>query len=163
MASNTAGSGADRWQCQKCCKSNSAEFNTCRCGVRKCDGWCASCQDIVYPHKKYCKCVTDCIDIKPADNMKMLNGDWVCPSCKTPQFATRVKCRWENCDGKRPSVSFNSPVPSTQAAHGPVQQVDSRHLAATHLRGDWDCSSCGRHQFARNMKCRDCGAEKHTM
>lgn len=162
MASNTARSGAGRWQCQKCCKSNSAEFNTCRCGVRRGDGWCRDCQDIIYPHKKYCRCVTDICDIKPADNMHFLNGDWVCPSCKTPQFAKRVKCRWANCDGKRPSVCFTSSVPPTQAAHEPAPNMDSRYLASTHLKGDWDCSSCGSHQFARGTTCRDYGAEKHA-
>eukprot|EP00444_Apocalathium_aciculiferum_P017590 CAMPEP_0183455500 /NCGR_PEP_ID=MMETSP0370-20130417/126809_1 /TAXON_ID=268820 /ORGANISM="Peridinium aciculiferum, Strain PAER-2" /LENGTH=61 /DNA_ID=CAMNT_0025647091 /DNA_START=45 /DNA_END=227 /DNA_ORIENTATION=+ len=26
--------------------------------------------------------------------------------------------------------------------------------------GDWNCSSCGDHQFARNAACRKCGAAK---
>lgn len=92
--------------------------------------------------------------------MNFLNGDWACPSCKTLQFARRVKCRYEYCDGIRPSVSFTSPIPPTQAAHKHASKVDSRHLASTHLKGDWDCSWCGLHQFARNVKCRDCGARK---
>ena len=160
MASNTTESVAGRWKCEKCQKYNTSEYNTCRCGVRKGDRWCVNCQDIIYAHKKYCKCVGDWNSRKPADNMIMLNGDWICPSCQSPQFARRDKCRFTNCDGKRPSVSQASTASPTQAAHGPVLNKDARHLAATHLKGDWDCSACGRHQFARNTKCRDCGADK---
>jgi len=28
------------------------------------------------------------------------------------------------------------------------------------MEGDWNCASCGDHQFARNMACRKCGAPK---
>merc|ERR1711862_461372 len=30
----------------------------------------------------------------------------------------------------------------------------------TFTAGDWNCSKCGDHQFARNMSCRKCGAPK---
>lgn len=142
MASNTAGSGAGRWQCQKCRTSNSAGFNTCKCGVRRGDNDHVYWQDLIYPTKKY------------------PNGDWDCPLCGTLQFARRPTCRWTNCNGKRPGVYFTSSAPPTQAAHEPAPNVDSRHPASTHLKGDWDCSSCGSHQFARRTTCRDCGAEK---
>lgn len=94
---------------------------------------------------------------KGGGSAPMMEGDWICGSCGDHQFARNLACR--KCgapreEGQEPESAV-IPVPArlkqameTGSSNAPVEQ------------GDWFCSSCGDHQFARNVACRKCGAPR---
>lgn len=84
----------------------------------------------------------------------MRPGDWICGNCAFHNYARNSNCR--RCSAERgcggPSAAAAALAASTQSSGG--------YGGAALLPGDWICSSCGDHQFARNSGCRSCGAAK---
>lgn len=76
------------------------------------------------------------------------DGDWNCPSCGDHQFARNVLCR--RCGTARPGGEAGAPEPAGDV----LLQVGA---PLEFKNGDWNCSKCGDHQFARNAACRRCG------
>lgn len=77
-------------------------------------------------------------------------GDWFCPKCGDLQFARNSSCR--KCSTPKPSGA------GLNEESGPTALVSSNHQKM--MPGDWLCYKCGDLQFARNSKCRQCGAPK---
>lgn len=79
-------------------------------------------------------------------------GDWYCPSCRDLQFARNPKCR--RCETPNPDPGAS--LAAMPASSAPVAQVAPGSL----MPGDWVCTQCGDHVFARNPQCRRCGTAK---
>eukprot|EP00929_Paragymnodinium_shiwhaense_P093012 TRINITY_DN5304_c0_g1_i1.p1 TRINITY_DN5304_c0_g1~~TRINITY_DN5304_c0_g1_i1.p1 ORF type:complete len:393 (-),score=78.63 TRINITY_DN5304_c0_g1_i1:102-1280(-) len=83
----------------------------------------------------------------------MRPGDWRCPKCRDHQFARNTTCR--RCGESKP------PGIETPAAKMAEAKPAARTLRPEELPpGDWLCPECNDHQFARNLRCRRCNAEK---
>ena len=77
-------------------------------------------------------------------------GDWICAQCGDFQFARNFRCR--RCNAPKPGTS------SFSDRGGDRRQGGSYGGSFGGGRpGDWECPSCGDHQFARNTNCRRCG------
>eukprot|EP00927_Polykrikos_kofoidii_P082784 TRINITY_DN8325_c0_g1_i1.p1 TRINITY_DN8325_c0_g1~~TRINITY_DN8325_c0_g1_i1.p1 ORF type:complete len:584 (+),score=60.77 TRINITY_DN8325_c0_g1_i1:71-1822(+) len=113
-------------------------------------------------------------------------GDWECPGCGDHQFARNTQCR--RCAEPKPSSvgyygaavagnkNFGSAPPRPSSTPQGYEGSDRdggckdsfSHPVVTPgrgpqgLPGDWICGQCGDLQFARNLKCRRCQADKPT-
>ncbi len=87
----------------------------------------------------------------------MRPGDWMCPGCGEHKYARKTECI---CGAKRPVAV--QPVTPVRLAGAPAttQPVTASRQQGALKPGDWNCPACGDHQFARNAKCRQCGAAK---
>eukprot|EP00931_Biecheleriopsis_adriatica_P107248 TRINITY_DN8159_c0_g1_i1.p1 TRINITY_DN8159_c0_g1~~TRINITY_DN8159_c0_g1_i1.p1 ORF type:complete len:543 (+),score=50.03 TRINITY_DN8159_c0_g1_i1:80-1708(+) len=88
--------------------------------------------------------------------MPFKEGDWECPNCGDHNFARNTSCR--KCgtpkDGAPRASAFHSRgEPPRERGLGPPPRV-------TFKEGDWECSNCGDHNFARNTSCRKCGTPR---
>ncbi|CAE7525985.1 unnamed protein product [Symbiodinium natans] len=85
--------------------------------------------------------------------MDFKEGDWHCSQCGDHQFARNATCR--KCgaprDGGGRGGRMMQAVPPPAARGG---------CGGDYKQGDWTCSDCGDHQFARNASCRKCGAPR---
>jgi predicted RNA-binding Zn-ribbon protein involved in translation (DUF1610 family) len=116
----------------------------------------------------------------------MRPGDWVCKSCGDHQFAKNQNCR--KCNAPKPKDMSGSMMPGMvggnivgngsdlasmmmQAmasmmggnlggnAGGNMGGMMGSNMGGANMKpGDWHCSKCGDHNFARNTNCRKCGA-----
>jgi len=90
----------------------------------------------------------------------MKPGDWLCPSCGDHQFARNMTCR--KCGAANPSGGGGGGGGEWQAMMGAMMGAMGGGAAAgmggNMKPGDWLCSQCGDHQYARNATCRKCGA-----
>lgn len=69
---------------------------------------------------------------------KTFHADWDCPQCGLKQvFGSRDKCPSCGCFRSKAKMSKKP--------------------------GDWDCSSCGKHNFAKRDRCYACGKEKSVV
>lgn len=85
-----------------------------------------------------------------ASGVEAKAGDWVCEACGDLQFARNNTCRM--CGAPRPKASYTLNVGKPGGkAEGKAQGMKP---------GDWICDSCGDMNFARNVTCRKCGAER---
>merc|ERR1719203_1068802 len=83
----------------------------------------------------------------PANAMQ---GDWMCTNCGEHNFARNVACR--KC-GAPKVAGYGGAGMGMGMAMGKGMYQDAKP-------GDWVCTSCGDHNFARNEACRKCGAPK---
>eukprot|EP00438_Fugacium_kawagutii_P002379 Skav201008 [mRNA] locus=scaffold991:271039:287091:- [translate_table: standard] len=77
-------------------------------------------------------------------------GDWNCKACGDLQFARNTKCR--RCGADKPSEEELANAPPVRYNVAP----DGRPMRP----GDWICTNCGDHNFAKNAQCRKCGTAK---
>jgi hypothetical protein len=85
-------------------------------------------------------------------------GDWVCPGCHDLQFAKNTTCR--RCHSMKPgSGPAGMMLPGGGLVTGGYGSAPHQQM----LAGDWICSRCRDHQFARNVSCRRCGAPRDGM
>lgn len=166
------------WMCASCGDHQFARNAECRkCGAanpgggkggkgggkgqKPGDWFCPSCNDLQFAKNDQCR---KCGEPNPdpdgsksaresaiagrdsGDNMKP--GDWFCPNCNDLNFARNAECR--KCQAPNPD-----PEGSMEAAQQSGARMNPQNQ---HKPGDWTCSSCGDHQFARNDSCRKCGA-----
>eukprot|EP00930_Biecheleria_cincta_P001263 TRINITY_DN102403_c0_g1_i1.p1 TRINITY_DN102403_c0_g1~~TRINITY_DN102403_c0_g1_i1.p1 ORF type:complete len:516 (-),score=62.66 TRINITY_DN102403_c0_g1_i1:57-1604(-) len=135
-------------------------------GFKEGDWICESCGDHQFARNDACR---KCGIVKPvvaSNNQTSKAGDWICPNpdCRDLQFERNMSCR--RCGEPKPEPGAGAP---SVAAFGKGKsrvdfptKVDPVPAAPPrgHKPGDWTCSSCGDHQFARNASCRKCGAPK---
>eukprot|EP00439_Symbiodinium_sp_Y106_P021914 s4774_g2.t1 len=79
-------------------------------------------------------------------------GDWMCSQCGDHQFARNTTCR--KCGNPRDGGARGG-----GGGRMPAVQPPTAHRG-DFKEGDWICSECGDHQFARNETCRKCGAPR---
>lgn len=94
-------------------------------------------------------------------------GDWVCPECGDSNFARRWSCR--QCNTPRPDSAEQGTEPRAPRAQREYQDRGQREYQDRGQReyqdrgqsefraGDWNCSSCGEHNYARRVRCYRCG------
>lgn len=93
--------------------------------------------------------------------------DWDCPQCGDFQFARNDACR--KCKTPRPTTAAattttkatnNASLNATNnATFGEAtNQQQQAQGGAKERKQDWICLKCNDKQFARNVKCRKCGA-----
>lgn len=107
-------------------------------------------------------------------------GDWNCPACGDHQFARNQACR--KCGAPKSGAGAGAAVGGGKGGKGGKGGAAAALAAMLEVfsggggsfggygpaakgqmvEGDWLCPACGDHQFARNMACRKCGAEKDT-
>jgi len=80
------------------------------------------------------------------------DGDWVCPQCNDHQFARNVRCR--RCGGPKPGAD------GAATGGGGIGGQGQGGEGWTSFKQDWECTQCGDYQFARNARCRRCGADR---
>eukprot|EP00930_Biecheleria_cincta_P033469 TRINITY_DN23199_c0_g1_i1.p1 TRINITY_DN23199_c0_g1~~TRINITY_DN23199_c0_g1_i1.p1 ORF type:complete len:422 (+),score=84.24 TRINITY_DN23199_c0_g1_i1:55-1266(+) len=106
--------------------------------------------------------------------MQMMEGDWICAGCGDHQFARNTQCR--KCGAAKSAggggggvgggAKKNLPWMSSQGGGGGGGGGGGSGgggggaAGGEFMQGDWNCPSCGDHQFARNTNCRKCGAAK---
>merc|ERR1740117_1675190 len=78
-------------------------------------------------------------------------GDWSCPGCGDHQFARNPECR--KCGTAKPGGGGMAMMGMGGGGGG-----GGGGRTAAQKPGDWNCPSCGDHQFARNTECRKCGS-----
>lgn len=88
-------------------------------------------------------------------------GDWVCPGCHDLQFAQNTTCR--KCKSMRPGSGPGGMMALQMGGVGLVTGGYGGGPQQVMLAGDWICSRCRDHQFARNVSCRRCGAPRDGM
>ncbi|CAE6945473.1 RANBP2 [Symbiodinium natans] len=82
-------------------------------------------------------------------------GDWNCKSCGDLQFARNSKCR--RCGADKPSEAEIAAQATATAAAATLGLSSS----GLQMRpGDWICTACGDHVFAKNTSCRKCGTPR---
>jgi len=94
-------------------------------------------------------------------------GDWVCPECGDSNFARRWSCR--QCDTPRPDSAGQGTEPRAARDQGEYRdrgQTEYRDRGQSEFKergqsefreGDWNCSGCGEHNYARRVRCFRCG------
>jgi len=151
---------AKNTECRKCGAARSGGGGWGAKGKRAGDWFCPNCNDLQYADNAKCrKCSTPnpdpegCKAAKEAGiaaghgGQEMKPGDWFCPGCNDLQFAKNKKCR-----------KCSTPNPDPQGSLAAAEASGNfKNNSAERKPGDWTCSNCGDHQFAKNMACRVCG------
>lgn len=78
-------------------------------------------------------------------------GDWSCPSCNFLVYASKAACPRCNSTRSGDRAYFGD----SAASRGMVLPGGQ-----TTRPGDWNCPSCGDHNFASRMECRQCNTAK---
>jgi len=84
-------------------------------------------------------------------------GDWFCEECNEHQFARNRECR--DCGAPRLRQASCSETRSASRRRPPGGPLGVRKSPGWRP-GDWQCSGCSGHQFARNTSCRYCGQRR---
>eukprot|EP00933_Yihiella_yeosuensis_P002998 TRINITY_DN10527_c0_g1_i1.p1 TRINITY_DN10527_c0_g1~~TRINITY_DN10527_c0_g1_i1.p1 ORF type:complete len:437 (-),score=68.19 TRINITY_DN10527_c0_g1_i1:107-1417(-) len=99
--------------------------------------------------------------------MGFKEGDWICESCGDHQFARNSSCR--KCGAPKSNGDdgrgFERDDRDDRSRRGggyeaPRRPPPQRESRSAFKDGDWNCPSCGDHQFARNASCRKCGTAR---
>lgn len=171
------------WHCPSCGDLQFARNAQCRqCGTPKPSGavdippagangrqtmpgdWiCRACGDLVFGRNSACRrCGEPKEAPQPSSNgQEGRPGDWVCPACGDLQFARNSQCR--RCGGPPPGKGggrHNHGAQTTTFYSPRAEAAMASSLPANSKPGDWMCTNCGDHVFARNDNCRQCGAAK---
>jgi hypothetical protein len=152
------------WVCKRCNEHNFARRSNCfGCGSSKegypADWLCPSCGENNFARRVFC---FNCQAPKPAQPQPppvqpirpvQMTGDWICPKCNEHNFARRYVCF--NCQEAKPENATTIPPPELPWLNTQNIQTSTQVMA-----GDWFCSQCSAHNFARRMTCYSCGATK---
>jgi hypothetical protein len=116
---------------------------------------------------------------RPPRPVDMKPGDWICPNegCKNHNFARRTMCF--KCSAPRPAGLGDMPRSPARdysgggggggggygggyggGGYGGGYRGPPRRGPMEMRPGDWACSGCGEHNFARRDTCRRCNAPK---
>ena len=88
-------------------------------------------------------------------------GDWICAQCGDFQFARNFRCR--RCNAPKPGTSSFSDRGGDRRQGGSYGGSFGGGRGGGFgggRPGDWECPSCGDHNFARNTNCRRCGESR---
>lgn len=116
----------------------------------------------------------------------MKRGDWICRSCKNHNFAKRTTCGNVICgatrqDGDEKTMGGAGGTSKWAKAAAAAREEGAAIAASVHnvaalmnwnqprdafgdtewrpqefKKGDWECPSCGNHNFASRMNCKKC-------
>jgi len=89
-------------------------------------------------------------------------GDWNCSVCGDHQFARNTSCRKCGAPKDEGAGDFGAAGQAIQPPQMMSKGGKGNNSAQNFSPGDWCCSACGDHQFARNTVCRRCGNGKHA-
>ncbi|KAG8340378.1 hypothetical protein TRVL_08793 [Trypanosoma vivax] len=116
---------------------------------------------------------------------RMLAGDWICPGCKTHNFRSRKECMLcgiqstasatiipDKSNGARNAREANTTpwtclmchAANAQGSHscevcgGPCPKQATSPPSPPRRSDDWDCASCGFHNYSCRTKCKNCKA-----
>lgn len=135
------------WMCSQCGDHQFSRNMACRkCGAPKPDDGTGGMGAIG-------GCGGGCGDMS---NMKP--GDWLCQQCGDLQFAKNQACR--KCGAPHPMMGGGMMGGGMMGGGANMMAMMGGGGAGNMKPGDWLCSQCGDHQYARNPACRKCGAPK---
>jgi hypothetical protein len=130
------------------------EASNVQVGVEQREGdWpCNVCKNLNFARRLYCnRCHASKDAPAPTEGEAAASteggarpGDWVCPGCQNNNFARRLNCH--RCSTPKSMAVGQSGGGHNQGEH-PAQVANLRP-------GDWSCSSCSNHNFARRCVCR---------
>eukprot|EP00927_Polykrikos_kofoidii_P036392 TRINITY_DN3072_c0_g2_i1.p1 TRINITY_DN3072_c0_g2~~TRINITY_DN3072_c0_g2_i1.p1 ORF type:complete len:657 (+),score=84.79 TRINITY_DN3072_c0_g2_i1:195-2165(+) len=124
------------------------------------DWTCRACGDLQFARNNKCrKCGAPPASAgRPSSAPSMsprtggMSADWTCPACGDFQFGRNTHCR--KCGSPPATASAGADSESGNAGCSSGVEAGSMQVVG----GDWICKACGDLQFARNTKCRKCGA-----
>jgi hypothetical protein len=147
-AATQAHSSTAEWNCPSCQLSNPSDV-----------AYCVACS--------FARPAAAAVAAAPAGGMQAGGGsssepkpgDWLCNKCAFHNFRRNATCR--QCGNAKPdapvmpaggSPNFTRPAAPAQptAPGGPT----------TFMKGDWTCTGCGDHNFAKRDSCRACGLKR---
>ncbi|CAN6598536.1 hypothetical protein TRVA0_001S05952 [Trichomonascus vanleenenianus] len=101
----------------------------------------------------------------PQNKNRPRPGDWNCPSCGFSNFQRRTMCFRCSFPGVSMPVDTNHDSKSPQANNQGGNLVVKKKRSGPNVpfrAGDWKCmnNGCDYHNFAKNMVCLKCGADR---
>ncbi|XP_053992745.1 zinc finger Ran-binding domain-containing protein 2-like isoform X2 [Hylaeus volcanicus] len=86
-----------------------------------------------------------------ASSQSQREGDWICLSCSTVNFAKRTRCN--KCGAIKNKRALDSTLTKGDS------DIPGKN-SGLFKRGDWHCNHCGNINWARRDKCNVCNAMK---
>eukprot|EP00927_Polykrikos_kofoidii_P057108 TRINITY_DN51217_c0_g1_i1.p1 TRINITY_DN51217_c0_g1~~TRINITY_DN51217_c0_g1_i1.p1 ORF type:complete len:254 (-),score=29.48 TRINITY_DN51217_c0_g1_i1:62-769(-) len=95
-----------------------------------------------------------------ANGANAREGDWTCNSCGNNNYASRVACN--RCSlPKMMGSGYGAAKTNTGQQRGsPYGAQQTAKLDGEGKPGDWNCPSCGNHNYAQRMACNRCKMPK---
>ena len=86
-------------------------------------------------------------------------GDWLCPSCRAHNFASRTACF--KCKARKGGVESGSGIRDEHSKRVDSSDGSSDRGGFPMRSGDWLCDNCGAHNFASRGACFKCKKESN--